>query len=396
MQLLLSLCGTVQNLIMKLFDTLRMKRIRLGPYPEQIKILVCGPTLYELCHLGHARVLYFYDLMTRYFIYKGFHTMTVVTITDIDPKISAKAIGIGNSTQAVSDKFMIELLHDMSLLQIGGSFLLARVSDYVNVAIVLIKKLSSEKLAYSASGNIYIDVRKVLRYGEMSGMPYDKIKELRIDIAANKRNPGDILLWNSINLSCQQFYDPAFGNGIPWWHIQDASIAMSIFEGRYDIHGGGIELIYPHHETILGQLRALTNLARPVNWWSHVGTVTIRGNKMSNSLSNTLKIRDLAREFLPNVIKLYLLSKHYREDLAFSRTHLKKYVSINKLIAESIISENDSDCISYSNKIFWKFQTCLDNDFDTQGALNILLEGITNGIDGTILSKMTDIFGLYY
>ena len=127
-------------------------------------------------------MLYFYDLMTRYFIYKGFHTMTVVTITDIDPKISAKAIGIGNSTQAVSDKFMIELLHDMSLLQIGGFFLLARVSDYVNVAIVLIKKLSSERLAYSASGNIYIDVRKFLRYGEMSGMPYDKIKELRIDI----------------------------------------------------------------------------------------------------------------------------------------------------------------------------------------------------------------------
>ena len=171
---------------------------------------------------------------------------------------------------------------------------------------------------------------------------------------------------------------------------------MSMFEGRYDIHGGGIELIYPHHETILGQLRALTNLARPVNWWSHVGTVTIRGNKMSNSLSNTLKIRDLAREFLPNVIKLYLLSKHYREDLSFSRTHLKKYVAINKLIAESIISENDSGCISYSNKIFEKFQTCLDNDFDTQGALNILLEGITNGIDRTILSKMTDIFGLYY
>jgi cysteinyl-tRNA synthetase len=117
---------------------------------------------------------------------------------------------------------------------------------------------------------------------------------------------------------------------------------------------------------------------------------------MSNSLSNTLKIRDLAREFLPNVIKLYLLSKHYREDLSFSRTHLKKYVAINNLIAESIVSENDSDCISYSNKIFEKFQTYLDNDFDTQGALSILLDGITNGIDRTILSKMTDIFGLYY
>lgn len=396
MQLLLSLRDTIQNLIMKLFDTLRMKAIGLGPHPRQIKILVCGPTLYEMCHLGHARVLYFYDLMTRYFTHKGFHAMTVVTITDIDPKISAKAIGIGISTQALSDRFMDELLHDMSMLEIGGFLLLARVSNYVNAAIGLIKKLSSEKLAYSASGNIYIDVRKILRYGEMSGMSYDRIKELRIDIAPNKHNPGDILLWNSINFSCQQFFDPAFGNGIPWWHIQDASIAMSIFEGHYDVHGGGIELIYPHHETILGQLRALTKIARPVNWWTHVGTVTIRGNKMSNSLSNTLKIRDLAREFLPNAIKLYLLSKHYREELSYSKTCLKKYAAIDKLITESVISEKESDCISYSNKIFAKFQTYLDNDFDTQGALSIMLEGIANGIDRNILSKMTDIFGLYY
>ena len=381
---------------MKIFDALSSKPIAINTSSKQIRILICGPTLYETCHVGHARVIYFYDLMTRYFIHKGFDAIAVVIMTDLDPKISSKAESVGKSIQAVTNFYMDEFLFDISSLGTDRFLLLARVSNYVNVAIDIIKKLSCNKIAYSASGNMYIDVRKIPGYGEMSGMSCDKLREFRIDIAPHKRNPEDVLLWNSVNLSGQQFFRSTFGNGFPWWHIQDVSIAMSIFGGQYDIHGGGIELIYPHHETILGQLRTLTNIRRPVGWWTHVGTVTINGNKMSNSFSNTLKIRDLVKEFLPNVIKMYLLSKPYREELAFSKNHLKKFIAVDNLIADRILSKGTANNSAYSNKIFAEFQARLDNDFDTPGALNILMDGLANAIDRNILEKMTNIFGLCY
>jgi cysteinyl-tRNA synthetase len=333
--------------------------------------------------------------MTRYFIHKGIDAVAVVIITDLDPKISSKAKSVGKSAQALSNYYMNEFLIDITSLETNRFLLLARVSNYVNVAIDIINRLSYDQIAYFASGNMYIDVRKIPSYGEMSGMSCDRLRELRIDIAPNKRNPEDVLLWYS-NLSCQEFYRSAFGNGTPWWHIQDVSVAMSIYEGKYDIHGGGVELIYPHHETILGQLRTLTNARRPVGWWTHVGTVTVRGNKMSNSLSNTLKIRDLVEEFLPNVIKLYFLSTHYREELSFSKNHLRKFVAADNLIANSILSKKTTNNSKYSNKIFAEFQARLDNDFDTPGALSILMEGLANGIDRHVLEKMTNIFGLCY
>lgn len=381
---------------MRIFDALKKKKVTVVGYPQQMRIFLCGPTVYDLCHLGHARVLCFYDFMARYLAYKGFHPIAVVNITDIDPKISAKARRIGVTTSAVSDRYMNELLLDLSLLEINKIFLLARVSDYVDASKRLIKRLLHERIAYVASGNVYLDVRRITRYGELSGISYDKLKDLRIDIAPGKHNPSDTLLWNSGDFSCQQFFDPDFGRGIPWWHIQDSSVAMSIFEGSYDIHGGGVELIYPHHETHLGQLRVLTGITNPVNCWTHVGLVTVHGNKMSNSLSNTLKVRELLRDFMPNVIKLYLLSKHYREDLSFSRAFLEKYVLIDERISDSMVSHKTSNSIRYSNKIFAGFQSHLDNDFDTPKALGLLLEGITNGIDKYILSKMISIFGLQY
>lgn len=380
---------------MKLFDTLSSESIILDPSSNQIRILVCGPTLYETCHVGHARVLCFYDLMTRYLVHKGFSVAAVVIITDLDPKISSKATSIGKSAQILSNYYMNEFLMDISSLGTDRFLLFARVSNYVNVATDIIKKLSCDQIAYSASGNMYIDVRKIPSYGEMSGMSCDKLREFRIDIAPNKRNPEDVLLWYS-SLSCQQFYNSSLGNGTPWWHTQDVSVAMSIYDGNYDIHGGGEELIYPHHETILGQLRILTNANRPVGWWTHVGTVTIRGNKMSNSLSNTLKIRDLIKEFLPNVIKLYLLSTHYREELSFSKSQLRKFIATDNLIASCLLSRKTSNNNAYSNKIFTEFQARLDNDFDTPGALSILMEGLAKGIDRNVLEKMTNIFGLYY
>ena len=388
--------GYCEDLFMKLFDTVRKKIIALRTKPQEVRILVCGPTLYDLCHLGHARVLYFYDLMARYLAHKGFRPLTVVIVTDIDPKISAKAMRSGSSASAVSDRFMKELLRDMYLLEINRSLLLARVSNYIDTSISIMKRLFQEKFAYPASGNLYLDVKKISRYGEMSGISYEKLKDFRIDIAPNKHNPGDILLWNSSDFSCQQFFHPVVGKGIPWWHLQDSSVAVSVFDGRYDIHGGGMELIYPHHEVILGHLKALTNIAKPVGWWTHVGTVTIQGNKMSNSLSNTLKVRDLTREYSSNVVKLYLLSNHYRDELSFSRTFVRKYVAIDRLIAEAILSQKAQHPSSYGSKIFIRFQSHLDNDFDTPNALGVLLEGIANGIDKYILSQMIKIFGLHY
>ncbi len=371
----------------------RLKDVAV-PTDNTARIVICGPTVYDFSHFGHARILLFYDLLTRYFELKGMKATAILNITDIDPKISLRAKDEGSTAVEISNKFINELLVDIRSLGIK-TFIIARTSDYVETAKNLIRGLVVEKRAYFANNNVFLDASPLASYGRLSRMSRDDLINSRVDIAKGKRNPSDILLWNGSDDFGPKYYDDFLGTGVPWWHIQDSSVAMSIFNGTYDIHGGAVELVYPHHESIMAQLQVLTSIEQPVKIWNHVGLVTINGKKMSKSLGNIVRIRDLIHKYGSNIIRLYVFSRQYRQPFHFSQSELDKYSFINDKIASSLWGTVCTLKQGDSSKLRQKFIRYIENDMNTPAALQLMIEAATNH-DSADVKYMTSIFGLSY
>src|SRR5919202_1988292 len=354
-----------------------MKKCKFLIDSNVVKIFICGPTVYDYSHVGHARIFLFYDLMTRYFVFKDLHPIVIVNITDIDPKISFKAKMESISQHKLSTKYLEELLVDMSLLGIDGTLNFARASDYVEISKEIIKKLLRNKVAYYTGGNIFLDTAGLSSYGKLSGMSRFDLDNARLDIAPGKHNPSDILLWNAADEFDEKYFDKTLGNGVPWWHLQDSSIAMSNFNGHYDIHGGAVDLIYPHHESHLAQLQVLTSSERPVRYWTHVGLLTLGAKKMSKTLNNTIRIRDMLKKYSSNILRLYIFSNHYRSPFEFSLSRLDNFRNVDEVIASAFIHgsrDSDRQCKTIRKKYLSKFIRCIEDDFDTPQALEIMID----------------------
>jgi cysteinyl-tRNA synthetase len=368
---------------LKIYDTLVGKKKEFAPR-DTAKIFLCGPTVYDYSHVGHARMFLFYDMVARYLRFLGVRPKVIVNITDIDPKISSRATLEGKSPTEVSEFYTAELLDDIASLGISV-FAFARVSDFVQLAMLLARRLLSEGSAYSASGNIYLD-SSAAGFGRLSKMTEKELTDCRLEIAPGKKSPYDILLWNASESLGFTFSDNVLGNGMPWWHLQDTSVAIANFGGIYDIHGGANELIYPHHEAHLAQLTTLLSNSAPVSAWTHVGLVYIRGKKMSKSLGNTVSIRRLLQDHSTNTIRLYVYSTHYRNRLDFSIQKLEAFTEVDTVIANAIGEKSKSMYIK-------RFLKKLCNDFDTHGAIDVMIEAARAG-SGT--GTMAEILGLRY
>jgi len=376
-----------------------MKKRKFLADKDVVKIFICGPTVYDYSHLGHARIFLFYDIMTRYFIFKDLHPIVIVNITDIDPKISFKAKVEGISPHKLATKFLKELLVDISLLGINITLNFARASDYVDFSKEIIKKLIRNKMAYSTSGKIFLDTTGLSTYGKLSGMTRYDLENARLDIDPGKHNPSDILLWNAADDFDEKYFDKTLGNGVPWWHLQDSSIAMSNFNGHYDIHGGAVDLIYPHHESHLAQLQVLTSSERPVKYWTHVGLLTLGAKKMSKSLDNTIRIRDVLKRYNSNILRLYIFSNHYRSPFEFSLSRLDNFRDVDEVIAKAFIHSdrnNDRRCKTSRKKYLSKFIRCIEDDFDTPQALETMIDAAKSDKSLAALIDMVNIFGLRY
>src|SRR5918911_432941 len=378
-----------------------MKKRKLLINSNVVKIFICGPTVYDYSHLGHARIFLFYDLMTRYFIFKDLHPIVIVNITDINPKISFKAKMESISQRKLSTKYLQELVIDLSLLGINGTLNFARASDYVESSKEIVKKLLRNNIAYSTSGNVFLDTTGLSSYGKLSGMTRHDLNNARLDISPGKHNPSDILLWNAADDFDEKYSDEILGNGVPWWHMQDSSIAISNFNGHYDIHGGAVDLIYPHHESHRAQLQVLTSCERPVKYWTHVGLLTVGSEKMSKSLGNTIRIRDLLKKYDPNIIRLYIFSNHYRSQFEFSLSSLNNFRAVDEVIANAFIQgdkdgHRQQDKIRKSKKYLTKFIKCIEDDFDTPRALQIMIDIAKSDESFMALRDMVNIFGLRY
>ena len=383
---------------MKIFDTLTKSNISLKLGNKKIKIFVCGPTLYDNCHIGHARLFVLVDLVVRILLSKNCIPHVIVNITDIDPKLNK------NKNKITPDLLFNDFINDLNKLEIND-LIYAKTSDYVKQAKDLIGKLIKRNLAYSVNGNVYLDTSKFNTYGALSHLSKKKLSNHRYDIDINKRNITDIFLWNTSDTYGTEYDDKVLGNGTPWWHMQDTAVAMFHFNGNYDIHVGGIDLCYPHHEVILSNLIALSQKEKPVECWMHVGILDIENAKMSKSSGNAIYIKDLLKKYDVNTLKLYFYSHDYKRLLNFKISELERFEEMNNMIRSLVFASEygkEINGITYDtvkdtkeSEIIKKFRNYIE-DLDTPNALKVFLDTVEDVDKMNDAKKMMDIFGLKY
>ena len=383
---------------MRVFDTLTKNNISLRPTNKVFRIFVCGPTLYDNCHLGHARVFVMVDLIIRLLKSRNFIPHVVVNVTDIDPKLNEN----NNINPDVIFKAFID---DLKKLEISD-LTYAKTSDYVKEAIDLTEVLIKRKLAYCVNGNVYLESSKFKAYGALSHLSKSELSDHRYDIDINKRNVKDNFLWNTSDYYGTEFNDKILGDGTPWWHMQDTAVAMFHFNGNYDIHVGGIDLCYPHHEVLLSNLMALSRDERPVKCWMHIGILDIGNKKMSKSSGNVIYIRELLKKYDTNTLKLYFYSHCYKKLINFKFSELNRFDRINNMIRDLVLSSDyvseDYDIanekVKYAKEsdTMKKFKNYIEDDLDTSNALRLFLDTVTQEDKINEAKKMMKIFGLRY
>ncbi|MEO9278005.1 MAG: class I tRNA ligase family protein [Nitrososphaera sp.] len=318
--------------MLKIFNSFSSNKEDFKPFESNlVKIFICGPTLYDYTHVGHARIFLTYDLLCRILHQEGIRTDVLVNMTDINQNVFSKAKEGSRSYKDVSTYYAKQFVTDLFGLNIKSVNRLAFVSDYVPFIEKYIDKLVQKNQAYIARGNVYLDTENMSDYGKISGQTPLQLSLHYLDIGPNKKNQKDIMLWNcSDNFDVS--WDSKFGKGIPWWHIQDTAVALENFGNNYDIHGGARELVFPHHEAHLVQYALLSGSSVPVKTWMYVGLVLSRNQKMSKSLGNVTWIRDLLQKYGQNLVRLYIFSYHYRNDIEFSEDDLVSKKPILDLI----------------------------------------------------------------
>ena len=376
---------------MKLYNTMTNKIEEFKTIEEnKVKMYVCGPTVYNYIHLGNARPIVVFDTLARYFEHKGMEVEFVQNFTDVDDKIINKSIEEGTSASEVSEKYIKYFFEDISKLNILESVKRPKVTENMAEIIEIIQKLIDNGFAYEKNGDVYFEVKKYKDYGKLSNQ---KIEELelgaRIDVSEIKKNPVDFALWKK-KKDGEPFWESPWGQGRPGWHIECSAMAKKYLGDTFDIHGGGQDLVFPHHENEIAQSKCAYH-GNFANYWLHNGFIQINGDKMSKSLGNFFLLREILEKFSGNVVRLFILSTHYRKPINFSFENMedtKKALqnivkSMNKF--EDIVEKYKNEKIEniknseFSQKIDEfnkKFEDAMDEDMNTPQALATIFDQI--------------------
>ena len=376
---------------MKLYNTMTNKIEEFKTIEEnKVKMYVCGPTVYNYIHLGNARPIVVFDTLARYFKYKGMEVDYVQNFTDVDDKIINKSIEEGISASEVSEKYIKCFFEDINRLNILESVKRPKVTENMAEIIEIIQKLIDNGFAYEKDGDVYFEVKKYKDYGKLSNQ---KIEELelgaRIDVSEIKKNPVDFALWKK-KKDGEPFWESPWGQGRPGWHIECSAMAKKYLGDTFDIHGGGQDLVFPHHENEIAQSKCAYH-GNFANYWLHNGFIQINGDKMSKSLGNFFLLREILEKFSGNVVRLFILSTHYRKPINFSFENMedtKKALqnivkSMNKF--ENIVERYKNEKIEnvknseFSQKIEEfdkKFEDAMDEDMNTPQALATIFDQI--------------------
>jgi len=302
---------------LRIFNSLTRRKEEFTPLtPGEARMYVCGVTVYDISHIGHARSALVFDVIRRYLRVKGYRVQFVKNFTDVDDKIINRAAQEGVSSQEISERYIAEYRADMASLGVLPGDVEPKATEHIPQMIALIQRLIAKGLAYVVHGDVYFEVRRFPTYGRLSGKNLeDLLAGARVEVDDRKRDPRDFALWKSAKPGEPSWPSP-WGAGRPGWHIECSAMSMQYLGESFDIHGGGEDLIFPHHECEIAQAEGASG--KPfVRYWIHNGFVNFGDEKMSKSLGNTLTIRDLVARHDPEAMRLYLLGTHYRHPLEF-------------------------------------------------------------------------------
>ena len=365
----------------------------------KVKMYVCGPTVYNYIHLGNARPIIVFDTLARYFKYRGYDVTYIQNFTDVDDKIIKRANEEGISVKEVTEKYIKGFFEDIEPLNISDDIVRPKVTENMPEIIEIIKKLIDEGFAYEKDGNVFFEVKKFEEYGNLSNQKIDELEiGARVDIMEEKNNPLDFALWKRKKEE-EPYWESPWGQGRPGWHIECSAMAKKYLGDTFDIHGGGQDLVFPHHENEIAQSRCAYH-GNFANYWLHNGFIQVNGDKMSKSLGNFFLLREILGKFPGNVVRLFILGTHYRKPINFSmdnmedsRKTLKNIVTSMNNFSEIIekfsgkgshegeVSDNTgnngiNEFKEKVNELDKKFMEAMDEDMNTPQALAVIFDQI--------------------
>ncbi len=389
------------------YNTIKKTKEPFVPIQEgRVGIYACGVTVYDFSHIGHARAMVVFDVIQRYFKYRGYDVRYVRNYTDIDDKIINRANEKSVAFNEISERFIKEFDADMQALGVEPPTHSPRATEHIQGMIDMVKTLQEKGYAYEVDGDVYFNVGSFSQYGKLSGKDIDSLLSgARVEVDERKQNPLDFALWKKSKAG-EPFWESPWGKGRPGWHIECSVMSQKFLGTTFDIHAGGMDLVFPHHENEIAQAECATGKVF-ANYWIHNGFVNIDKEKMSKSLKNFLTIRDVLKDYHPEVIRLFLLSNHYRSPVDFSARNLMEtktgldrfYAVLDELQNMDNLSPPSStdDTFQQSAReevaaFLNKFKEAMDDDFNSAAAIGHLF-ALTRTLNGLIDKHKKDACG---
>ena len=374
-----------------IFNTLTKRKEEFIPLePGKVRFYLCGPTVYDYFHIGNARPFIVFDVYRRYLQYRGFDVTFVVNITDVDDKIIKRAQEEGRTPAEVAEEFTRAYFEDIDKLRIKRADVHPRATEHIKEMIELIQELLDKGIAYRLNGDVYYNVDKFPEYGKLSGKNIEELQAgARIEVDERKRNPLDFALWKSAKPG-EPAWDSPWGKGRPGWHIECSAMSTKYLGPDFDIHAGGEDLIFPHHENEIAQSCG-GHSKYFARYWMHNGFLNIRGEKMSKSLGNVLTVREILKHYPAEVIRLFFLQKHYRSPINYSEDILEEtrrawerlqnvYEQLLEIgerpegMEESKLGKEDRELLEQVRSLKSAFEAAMDDDFNSAQAIGHLFE----------------------
>jgi cysteinyl-tRNA synthetase len=369
--------------MLRIYNTLSKKTENFEPLnPPEVNIYVCGPTVYDYFHIGNARTFITADMIRRYLLYRGYKVKFVMNVTDVDDKIINKSIEEKVSSEVVAKKYSDAFFEDLRSLKILGADIYPTATGHMKEIISMISALVDKKFAYNVDGNVFYDISKFKEYGKLSGKKIDELEAgARVDIDESKKNPLDFSLWKKAKEG-EPYWESPWGKGRPGWHIECSAMSCKHLGETFDIHIGGNDLIFPHHENEIAQSEAANG--KPfVKFWIHLGFLNINKEKMSKSLGNFFTARDVVRKYRAEAIRLFLAQAYYRGPLDFSdelltasEKGLEKLDNLVDKINYELEKNNQSGVNPEIDieKFESKFKEVMDDDFNSAQAIAVIFD----------------------
>lgn len=398
---------------LKIYNTLKRQKEVFKPiHGNRVYMFVCGPTLYDYSHLGHAKTYVAFDVIARHLRYKGYTVFYLMNITDVEDRIIKRAEETNRDPVKLAKDLEKTFHQDMKALEINSVNLYARASEHIPEIIDQIKRLIKKGYAYETKSGVYYDLTKFKDFGKLSHQKLEEVKKHRIDPDPTKKNPQDFSLWKKKKSG--PLWDSPWEKGRPGWHIEDTAISEQYLGEQYDIHGGGIDLIFPHHESEIVQMESLSEKKPMVKYWLHTGLLMVSGKRMGKSYGNFVTIVDALKDYDQEVLRYYFASTHYRSPIEYTPKSLKQakesletlYNALDNLrelkaTEKKKLDENEKRLKNELSETKKKFLVAMDDDFNTPLAISHLFNMATNinkfaaannEINGKLVHDIIDTF----